>query len=275
MAGFANDPTKLDQAQEAISDFERNDDLLRFYRSSKSLQVRNLIVENNMGLVHKIARKYLGTGLAYEDLCQEGVKGLIRAVEKFDSEYGAQFSTYACQWISALIENEVSRNSLSVKVPERTRKLINQLKNKARKLLSEGVPEREINRALAQETGLDERKIEKLMALRAHDVNLDAPAYRDDGQSSSLKDQVEDPRNLEDKVMLEDEMNKLRSLISKLPSQRRMAVEYYHGLNGVDCENFKDVAEHMGVSRQRVNVLYKEGIAQIQEMIRATDRISG
>lgn len=252
----------------------RNLELLRRYHIDGCTRARNELIEINMGLVSKMARKYLGTGLEFDDLKQEGVKGLIRAVDKYDLTYEVELSTYACRWIANFIENEVSRNATTAKVPERTRKLVNKLKNRERKLINEGMSPGCIAEALSQETGLDTQKVESLLAIRGYDVQLDSDAYRGE-EGETLLDRMAGTDNFEERVIVEDQIKKLKDLISKLPKQRRLAIEHYHGLNGAESESFKEVAEILGVSRQRANVLYRDGIAQIHEMIGATDRIRG
>jgi len=232
---------------------------------------RNRIIEANMGLVGKVSRKYIRTSMMYSDIFQEGCKGLIRAVEKFKPELGFAFSTYASQWISSFIENELGRQVNLVNVPERTRKLSRKLNKRANELVQSGTPENEVASKIAAELDVDREKVSRILAVQAAEMQLKTPKS-DAGGELFVQDTLAGDDNVEESVMLADQIDKIRGFISKLPKQRREAVEFYHGLRGVECESFADVSREMGVSRQRVNVLYKEGLEDVRRMMASGQR---
>lgn len=232
---------------------------------------RNRIIEANMGLVGKVSRKYIRTSMMYNDIFQEGCKGLIRAVEKFKPELGFAFSTYASQWISSFIENELGRQINLVNVPERTRKLSRKLNKRANELVQSGVPESEVAGLIATELEVGRDKVARILAVQAAEMQLKTPKSDASGELF-VQDTLAGDDNVEDSVILADQIDKIRAFIDKLPKQRREAVEHYHGLRGVECDSFADVSREMGVSRQRVNVLYKEGIEDIRRMVASGER---
>jgi RNA polymerase sigma factor (sigma-70 family) len=231
---------------------------------------KNRIIEQNLGLVGAVSRKYIKTSMMYDDIFQEGSKGLIRAVEKFDPSMGFKFSTYASRWISSFIESEISSHANIVNVPERTRKLSRKLGKMSSKYAQEGYSEQEIPGKIAESLGIDRGKVGKIMAIRAAEISLNAPVSGSEGDLY-FQDTLCGDDNLEEKIINDDQFTKLKEIVSKLPKQRQIAVSFYHGLMGVECDSFADVAEYMGVSRQRVNVLYREGISDIRKMMGISD----
>jgi RNA polymerase sigma factor (sigma-70 family) len=231
---------------------------------------KNRIIEQNLGLVGAVSRKYIKTSMMYDDIFQEGSKGLIRAVEKFDPSMGFKFSTYASRWISSFIESEISSHANIVNVPERTRKLSRKLGKMSSKYAQQGYSEQEIPGKIAESLGIDRDKVCKIIAVRGSEISLNAPVSGSEGDLF-FQDTLCGDDSVEEKIINDDQFEKLRELVSKLPKQRQIAVSFYHGLMGVECDSFADVAEYMGVSRQRVNVLYREGISDIRKMMGVFD----
>lgn len=244
---------------------KNNDDLFLDLKNGCP-HARNRIIEQNLGIVGSVSRKYIRTNMMYDDIFQEGIKGLIRAVEKFDPDMGFKFSTYASRWIASFIEAEISRQANIVNVPERTRKLSRKLSKLSAKFAQQGYSEHEIPARIAEELDIDRDKILKIMAIQRAEVRLNAPVNGSDGDLY-VQDTVSSDEEVEDRVIRDDQFAKLKELINKLPTQRRLAVAYYHGLMGVECDSYAEVGEYMGVSRQRVNVLYKEGMNDIRRML--------
>lgn len=249
----------------------RNNDLFAKMKSGCP-RAKNQIIEANLGLVGKVARKYITTTMPFDDIKQTGNLGLIRAVEKFKPELGYAFSTYASHWIASFIEAELAKNMSVVNVPERTRKLARKLNRRAKELSNSGVPEHEIASRISQELKIERGHVSSVLSSGAREARLSTP-ITDFGESGlTLQDTLESEEDLEGSVAESDQIAKLGALIDKLPKQRREAIRLYHNLEDRGCSTFEEVGVAMGVSRQRANVLYNEAIYDLRRLVQMGDQ---
>ena len=217
-------------------------------KDTGDLEARNTLVEANLGLVRSIAHKYKNRGLEYDDIFQEGVCGLLKAVDKYDHKKGYQFSTYATWWIYAEITKALDNAKaiyLPIELAQKKRK-INFTKSELEKELGrEPMPE-----DIASEMGLDVEIIEKV----------------DIEQSTAP---IESVGEIAGKESLDEEMDKkflkenVKEMLSVLDPRERKIIELYYGLNGreLTCE---EIGEELGVSRQRINQLKREAEKTLQ-----------
>jgi len=227
---------------------------------------RKRMIESNLRLVVKIARRYMNRGLAFLDLIEEGNLGLIHAVEKFDPERGFRFSTYATWWIRQTIERGLMNQTRTIRLPIHVVKELNAYLRAARHFAQsqdhEPTPE-EIARHL--DKPIDD--VKRILGLNERVTSVDTPLSKD--SDKSILDAIPDENNGDPALLLQDEdFNRhLELWLSQLNDKQKRVVEGRFGLNGHKMSTLEEVGNDIGVTRERVRQIQVEALSKLRDIM--------
>ncbi len=262
------DPTRLYLKEIEVSPLLTAEEEVHYSRLALKgdIAARDKMIECNLRLVVKIARRYMNRGLALLDLIEEGNLGLIRAVEKFDPERGFRFSTYATWWIRQTIERGLMNQTRTIRLPIHVIKELNTYLRAARKLTQE------LNREATSEDVAKLLKkpvkdVEKMFKLADRVSSFDIP-MGGEGERPLL-DVIPDENNTDPASILQDEsvMQHLDSWLDELDEKQRDVVVRRFGLRNHPRGTLEEVGLELGVTRERVRQIQMDALRKLRRIL--------
>lgn len=232
------------------------------------VSARQRLIEANLRLVVKIARRYCQRGMAFADLIAEGNTGLMHAIEKFEPERGFRFSTYATWWVRQAIERAIMNQTRTVRLPVHVIKELNIYLRAAAKL-AKSLGAHPTEEAIAAAVDKPVEDVRKLLAMQHGSISMDTPRKSDEAERSLADSLTDDSQSFDPVDLLYDAdmKSRLEALVKKLNPKQATVVIYRYGLFGHDPETLEQVGKRVNLTRESVRQQQLSGLKNLKAFL--------